>query len=301
MAAEMITPVDELTGMPLSVATPLQDLSRHKSEVANWHHLYHPSTALELQSLGGNALRNSRVQLLPVRQHNTGKYNYHTYYKGPLLPLADDEVTQFRLCVLSCAGYLPDKVIDMQGAVPVERLMTAGEFKYLRRAPLPEKVTSVELRRYLAIHELARGKPLGDMEVKRLTKEGRAKFRERNETQAILSDNNFRYAYEPIRDFFKDYALRQPLDHLSEPLVDEFLHTKKIERHHYLGHLLLTEKSEVATESFETQYRDAHRAGRLHPLMPVMPHNLVDDKLGNRAYKEEIIFPEMAERLLLSA
>lgn len=301
MAAEMITPVDELTGMPLSVAPPLFDLSRHNPDIANWHHLYHPSTAPELQTLGGTALRNSRVQLLPVKQHNTGKNNYHTYYTGPPLPAASDEETQFRLCVLACAGYLPEKVIDMSGAKPVERLMTVDELEFFRRTPPPEKVTVAELKRYLAIHEVAGGGHLTKKEVKCLTEEGRLKFRERNATHAIFSDNDFRYAYAPIRDFFKEYALRQSVDHLPVSLIDEFLHTEKVKRRQFLGHLLLAKKSEVATESFEVQYRDAHRTGLLHPLMPSMPQNLVKHKLGTQAYREEKIFPQLVERLLLAA
>lgn len=301
MAAEMITPVDELTGMPLSVAPPLYDLSRHNPDIANWHHLYHASTAPELQTLGGTALRNSRVQLLPVRQHNTGKHNYHTYYVGPPLPAANDERNQIRLCILGCAGYLPEKVIDLSEETPAVRLMTGDERDFFRRAPIPEKVTVAEMKRYLVLHEAASGGHLTKKEVKRLTGEGKAKFRERNATHAIFSDNNFRYAYEPIRDFFKDYALRQPVDHLPISLIDEFLHTEKVERRQFLGHLLLAKKAEVATESFEVQYRQAHRTGLLHPLMPAMPQNLLKHKLGNRAYREEKIFPELAERLLGAA
>ena len=301
MAAEVITPVDEMTGMPLSVAPPLHDLSRHNPEIANWHHLYHPSTAPELQTLGGTALRNSRVQLLPVKQHNMGKYNYHTYYAGPPLPDANDEDTQFRLCVLACAGYLPKQVIDLNDSTPFKRLMTSDELEFFRHPPIPEKVTATELKRYLAIRELTEGGGSSKREARRITTEGRVRFRERNATQAIFSDNNFRYAYAPIRDFFTDYALRQPLNHIPDSLIDEFLYTEKVERRQFLGHLLLAEKSEVATESFELQYRQAHRIGQLHPMMPALPHNLVEYKLGNSAYKEEKIFPVLAKQLLLAA
>lgn len=301
MAAELVSPVDELTGMPLAVAPPLENLPRGDSSIANWHHLYHPSTAPELQTLGGAALRNSRVELLPLKWHNTGRQNYHSYYKGPPLPAADDKETQFRLCVLACAGYLPEKVIALNSGEPVERLMNEDELYYFRKTPLPEGVSSFDIKRHTANVINTLPGPVTKGVMRHLKKEAYDILTKRNFTNAQYAYNNLRYAYEPIREFFKEYALGQPIDHIPLSTIDEFLHTNIIERRREIGHWLLAKQSEVATESFSGQYKQAFKAGLLHPLMPSRPDNLVKHKLGGTIYCENKIFPQLAERLASQA
>lgn len=301
MAAELISPVDELTGMPLVVAPPLEELPRNDPRIANWHHIYHASTSPELQTLGGAALRNSRVELLPLKWHNTGRQNYHSYYIGPPLPAADDSDTQFRLCVLACAGYLPEKVIDLNSGEPVVRLMNEDELYYFRKSPLPERVSSFDIKRYMANTINALPEPVTIGVMRNLKKEAYEILTKRKITNAQYAYNNLRYAYEPIREFFKVYALSQPIDHIPLSTIDEFLHTDVIERRREIGHWLLAKQSEVATESFSGQYKQAFKAGLLHPLMPPRPDNLVKHKLGGTIYRENKIFPQLAERLASQA
>jgi hypothetical protein len=149
MSAEHPTPTDEITGIPLSVAPPSERLPRDDPNIANWHHLWHPSTARQLQSLSGQALRSSRVQLLPVTDHNIGTETYHHYYIGPPLPDEDDMDTQFKFCVLACAGYVPDRVIDLHSRnEPFTRTMTSAERTAFSVSPWPQKVQARDITWY---------------------------------------------------------------------------------------------------------------------------------------------------------
>jgi hypothetical protein len=288
MAAELVTPLDPETRIPLSIAPPLQDLPRDCPDIANEHHLYHPACSPELQSIGGIALRNSRIQLLPPSKHNDGPHNYHNIFKGPPLPAADDEEEQFRLCVLSCAGYLPPNVLDISGDEPVNRPMTARERYFFRRPAraVPARLKDVE--RYRTNHPVPETLSLSDEAILQL-------LNVRYTKQATLSSNHIRYSYDPIQMFFKDFALRRPLTHIGSE-IDEFLLTKDDTRRRYLGHWLLAKQSEVATEKIQNEYKAVLQAGLLHPLMPKWSRSLVIHKLGD-AVRRETMFPELAEVL----
>ncbi len=278
MAAELVTPLDSLSGMPLSVAPPLQPLPRNNPNVANWHHLYHPRDSAELHTVGGCALRNSRVQLLLVRDHNVGRHTYHTYFKGPVLPQEHDEDAQFSLIVLACGGYLPQEVIDISGDEPKVRQMTNQEYDVFRLVPKPRLVGLDDVRRYRIAHG---GAGVEGNLTSQTNREVLQRLNRRNKEQAKMGYNNFRYAYEPIRDFFQQYAIKQPLGHISEIYIDEFLFTEDIRRRNNLGHWLLAKQSEVASERVEEVYSQARKMGALHPLMPRHANDLVKHKLGD--------------------
>jgi len=218
-------------------------------------------------------------------------------FTGPPLPAADDEDTQFRLCVLACAGYLPEDVIDIRGDSPFRRPMTSEERRFFLQQPFPEGVSSRDVKRYrLKLIEASRSE-IEPIELP-TNREVQQILTERNERHALLSYNNFRYAYVPIREFFTDYALRkQP--NIKEIVIDEFLHTTNVEKKKYLGHLLLAKKSETAADAVERMYKVARKAGSLHPLMPSHPASLVKYKLGN-VETREALFPKL-ENILLNA
>jgi hypothetical protein len=286
MAAELITPVDELSGIPLSVAPPLERLPRHNPDITNWHHLYHPRSAPELQTLGGMALRNSRIQLLPVRDHNTGRGTYHTYYKGPVL--TDNEEEQFRLCVLACSGYLSEEVIDLRlPNGPDVRKITDMERRIFRQIPPAPHVNSDAVRRFRE----GEGTAYGYRRAKQI-------LESRNRRQAEMGYNNFQYGYDVIRNFFQDYTVRRPLGHIKETHVEEFLSTPNAERQRQLGHWLLAKQSEVAAEGVRGLYQAARQSGSLHPRMPAEPASLIKFKLGSTARREEL-FPRLQDSLRL--
>lgn len=114
MAAELVTPTDELTGLPLPIAPVNNPVS------PDWHHHWHPRDSAVLKSGGGLALRQSRLQRMDYRTHHLG---YHRTYEGPPLPLTPQE--QFGAVIMSVAGYMPPEAIDFSAKEP--RIVTLSE------------------------------------------------------------------------------------------------------------------------------------------------------------------------------
>lgn len=131
MAAELVTPTDKLSGLPLPIVPDKQWYPYGRPDIADWHHSWHPRLAPELRSVGGLALRNCRLQLTARKFHNEGEHSYHKYYRGPELP--DEEDEQFRLVVLSVAGYMPTRGIDLSGEAPREIDLTPRQLSILRK------------------------------------------------------------------------------------------------------------------------------------------------------------------------
>lgn len=134
MAAELVTFTDE-TGLPLPIA-PVEGVQiSTRPDKSNWHHHFHPSTDPILeQTLGGRALRNSRVQRVDRNFHNYSKKSYHRFFVGPEIPESEDE--QFRMVVLACAGYIPNEGVDLQSGEPRRVYLTP-----LQRAQLARPAT----------------------------------------------------------------------------------------------------------------------------------------------------------------
>ncbi len=284
MAAELITPTDELSGLPLSIAPPPVILQRNRPDVANWHHLYHPHSAPELASLGGQALRNSRVQLVPIRDHNTGPNTYHAMYAGPALPEADDIDTQFALCVFSCAGYVPDKVIDLRAkGGPTVRPITGVERTVFNAAPKPLAVHSRDIEWYRKKQQDQDDAPqLSSNEIRRRLKTHYAR-------QAAFSRNNFRYAYEPVRDFFESYLITDQMLDVKPRFIKKFLTTNDENTRVEMGEILLIRAAVVSTSGLLKTYRQLHKAGSMNRNMPPVPIELVRDKLGSANSRRQLI------------
>lgn len=68
-----------------------------------------------------------------------------------------------------------------------------------------------------------------------------------------------------LGDFIKDYLLNQDISHVDNKLVDEFVSTNDWSRKKFLGHWLLAQASEVATEHIDKPYREAHKMGLIIP------------------------------------
>jgi hypothetical protein len=130
MAATLETPVDQFTGLPLPI------IPSNESGERNWHHHFHPEHHPTLQTLGGIALRNCRLQLINGNLHNMGPGSYHHYFVGP--PLLDNEDEQFKLCLLACAGYIPGEGIDFSSGEPVIRPLSPEERDILRTIEGPK-------------------------------------------------------------------------------------------------------------------------------------------------------------------
>ena len=112
MAAELWTPLDEATGIPLPIM-PRDDLppvptgrQRNIERIADWHHPFHPRAELMADGDSGAAVRGCRVQWAEYDDHH---HKYHGAFVGPELPETEEE--RFRTVVLAAAGYVPEAAI----------------------------------------------------------------------------------------------------------------------------------------------------------------------------------------------
>lgn len=284
MAAEIVSPTDELTGMPLALAPRLEPLPDNEPAIANWHHWWHPRTAPELQTLGGKALRHSRVQLVPVGDHNIGTATYHHYYEGPPLPGANDTDAQFRLCVLSAAGYIPHNVIDLHAeGVPTVRRMTDAERAAFNATPRPQIVSPRDIEWYKKkLLETGSLEMPHDDEIRMILSESFSR-------QALFSRHYFRYAYEPLRDFLEAHLISAPRLDVSSRFMRRFLGARDEGRRIEMGETILMRASVVSTAGLMRVYRQLHDDGMLHPHMPAVPIELVRDKLGSASRRQQLI------------
>jgi len=131
VAAELVTPVDELSGLPLPIAPTEYILPQESPNFADWHHHFHPASHEDMKSIGGIAIRNCRVQLVARRDHNEGPSSYHRFYSGP--PIPEEENDQFSLTVLACAGYIPSQAIDLRSGEPKVVDLSHTQQKILRQ------------------------------------------------------------------------------------------------------------------------------------------------------------------------
>jgi hypothetical protein len=103
------TPLDESTGVPFSIypSEKLPPVIRAKGanieRQADWHHPFHPRSALIHGSLAQQALRSCRVQWVRYEEHHDG-VGYHQTFAGPEIP--DDEYQLFKTIVFASAGYV---------------------------------------------------------------------------------------------------------------------------------------------------------------------------------------------------
>lgn len=118
MAAELVTPVDEFTGLPLPLLPPKNAPPKNSPEI-EWHHHFHPRKHPLLEGLGGIAIRTVRLQSTYRREHT----NYHRHYIGPPLPELPEE--QFQAVIMAYAGYIPEQAINTRRDEP--RLVSVPE------------------------------------------------------------------------------------------------------------------------------------------------------------------------------
>ncbi len=289
MAAELITPVDELTGIPLPIVP--QNYLVEQSKLSNWHHAWHPNSDVALEDLGGRALRHSRIQLVRRIDHNykdKGRPNYHNYYAGPEMPTTDSE--RFRLCVLSAAGYMPEMGIDLDGTSdgPLVRPLTTKERDLLRAPAQPHRLSSAERSRierqasqdYRALRRSGSKKRFIDQTVSNIVR--------RREDQSSFGYHHVVYQYQPMRDFFRQQVLLQPATTMHQHQIEEMLLSPNPDRRAHLGVQLLLMLSREAADNVELDYKLLKRVDRLHPRMPDDASNLVFYKLGSRSERREL-------------
>lgn len=137
------TPVDEI-GMPLPLA-PIIGESQDASQPPDWHHHFHPrKSPILTRDLGGQAVRNVRLQRADYHQHH---FDYHGYYFGP--PLPETRQQQFGIVVLASAGYVPERAISFRDGQPEEIYISKRQRQSLWSSGDLKIAASETIRRFL--------------------------------------------------------------------------------------------------------------------------------------------------------
>lgn len=288
MAAELETPTDEFSGLPLPLMPTDELLPNDNGSVANWHHQFHPSTSPVLtDSIGGRALRCSRIQLVPVEHHNFTETAYHRFYAGP--PIPEDPAEQFGIAVLSCAGYMPEYAIDVSTGDPCVRPMNDRQLEMLMMAAEPAPLLPVVVERF-------RDRRMPDATLE----EAAEVLWDKRERQATMSYRNMRYGYDPMKQFLAEIVLEQDVSDMPRKIVGRFLANGDETE----GMKLLDAASNRAAEGVVARgmpvdelYRQARDDGRLNPNMPPSAGTLIANKLGDFTRRTEIL-PRLRRRLL---
>jgi hypothetical protein len=290
-APELITPTDELSGLPLPILTN-EVLPVDNPEKANRHHHWHPSNAPELDvgTLAGAALRRSRIQVVRAVDHNqrrNGKPMYHDFFAGPSLPKTEQEV--FKLCVWACAGYIPDSAIDLSGDQPKIVEMNQKQKAILQKIGQPDRIgvrKTIKLR--LKAAEAYQSLIDPGVNEEEFADQFVQDYKNIQNRRAGFTFHHFSYGYEPIRNFFRHYTISQPLDHVRENRIEEFLMTNDTNRKSYLGHWLLSKAVEVAIDDLYDTYAEIKKQGNLHPARPVSPRIFLRNSLGMTNQRVEL-------------
>jgi hypothetical protein len=117
--------------------------------------------------------------------------------------------------------------------------------------------------------------------------------------------HHFSYGYEPIREFFRQYALSQEIPDLKEHEVEEFISPDTAdERKLYLGQLFLSKAVKLVADDIYPTYKEIKQAGKLHPLRPNGPRTLIRNVLGNldqRSVLAEQLATSLKDRYAIAA
>ncbi len=149
-------PVDDIAGVPLPLLqteTPLHIIKHFRTREEfcreDNHHAFFENR--ELTSEGGRVLRHSRLQYGSRWVHA----RYHMLFEK-LEWIPQTEIDEFRVAVLSVAGYVPDYAVDVGGSVPKIKRLHPWEHKRLVAGDIgPEQRWSNQTERDL--HHLNRG------------------------------------------------------------------------------------------------------------------------------------------------
>ncbi|HWT55651.1 MAG TPA: hypothetical protein VN031_01315 [Candidatus Microsaccharimonas sp.] len=273
-------PTDEYTGLPLPIA-PVVDVDALPPELVNEHHHFFPRLSPVLRNtLGGHALRVSRIQRVSIFQHNYGALQFHGFFsEGPDIPTDPNE--QLGLCVLACAGYLPNSVVDTSGGEPLIRTMQPWERARLQRPssyvePLPLQVKKFRDRRY---PELSLREAKQEMIASR-------------KKQADMSYKNLIYGFDPMKKFMVEQIFEQDFEEVKPRVMRGFVEKDSVAKGLAIlgiGAVLAAKTATVQGRPLEEVYTECRRAGQLHLQMPPSPATLIKNKLGAIEHRVELL------------
>lgn len=155
MAAEILTPACEVTGLPLPIlpnesrSSETRFVNSQNNRGHNYHHLYHPDSDSMLADARGRALRGCRVMKTSFDAHTF----YHQTFAGPELPTTDEEV--FKHIVLSVAGVMPKNGIDITAPYTwIERPIQDFEYKRFSRPGKIKVEKAKNIARFISSYAL---------------------------------------------------------------------------------------------------------------------------------------------------
>lgn len=281
-------PVDLRTGLPLPIA-PAFNIAALPQDQVNEHHHFYPRLSPTLTStLGGKALRVSRIQRVEVSQHNFGDRFFHKYFpEGAEIP--KDAARQLGMCVLACAGYVPEQVVDTSDGKPLVRPMEYWEFNRLRRPgmyvqPQPYQVKRFRDKRHPGLTLL----------------EAKTELVNSRRRQAEMTYHNLLYGFDPIRKFIVQQVLNQDYSVIRHELRDRFLSNDELEAGLCIlaiGTGLAARAALVKDEPLDTTYSALFKEGRLHSKMPATASTLIKHKLGQLSDRIELL-PQLKVQLM---
>jgi hypothetical protein len=107
---------------------------------------------------------------------------------------------------------------------------------------------------------------------------------------------------ELLKDFLKDYVIKQDLSHVNGAIIDEFVSTSDWDRRRYLGRWLLAQASEVATEQFSQRFAQARKKGLINPRFSYKAaNNVVRIGVIPTKKREQAVIQQFHSRLAKAA
>lgn len=233
MAANIITPTDELTGLPHAIL-PFDINAGEGKHFEDFHHHNFPRRSPELlpyynldpnvqpedyclSDIAAVALRVCRGQLLDRPVHDLA----HKRLLGPKLPKTVQE--KYVHVTKACAGIVSRWAIDLRQ--PDEQLLVRMDDETFKRVANPKTLCG-----------------------ERYYYDRPANFRRRI-----------------IGSFLLQYALEQDLSHVSPTVIDEFLATKRNSRRTELGNLLLRDAIEISLAPVIPLHNQLKQQGMVQP------------------------------------
>lgn len=221
MAPELISEIDEITGLPLPIL-PTEPPKGARFGYTNFHHHFHPARDPELQGIAGEAVRMCRGQTIVRVLHQ----RYHDLFIGPELPTTDED--KFRVCVLACAGVVPPQALDL--SVPGEyqvvnlsmrqmKSLVSSRSIHIEKAHRPERDTRPvrdKIGRFFAEYLVSRGVQL-ELPERRIEQflDPRTRPRKRRRIGNAILEATLDISIQDIEELHKElilegYAVNRP-------------------------------------------------------------------------------------------
>lgn len=111
-----------------------------------------------------------------------------------------------------------------------------------------------------------------------------------NQRSRLLTSGELKIAApETLRSFLAEYTVKQDLTDADETLIDEFIHTRQLDRRYKLGGALLDMAIEKAVEPLDPFYRTAWKKGYIDRSSAHRPRRLLKTKIYYKSRQPKII------------